>query len=90
MMLFLLLLKLLFLSPIILLFSVLLASHDQLCHAKNHAINLIDQCAGDSRKLFRVVNSLSREPLETAPPENDDPTKLADEFGTFFLKKLNS
>ena len=35
MILFLLPLKLLFPSPIILLFSVLLVSHDQLCHAKN-------------------------------------------------------
>ena len=54
----------------------------------NYYSNLIDQCAGDSRKLFRVVNSLSREPLETALPEYDDPTKLANEFGTFFLKKI--
>ena len=54
----------------------------------NYYSNLIDQCAGDSRKLFRVVNSLSREPLETALPEHDDPTKLANEFGTFFLKKI--
>ena len=55
----------------------------------NYYSNLIDQCQGDSRKLyiFRVVNSLSREPLETALPEHDDPTKLANEFGTFFLKK---
>ena len=52
----------------------------------NYYSNLIDQCAGDSRKLFRVVNSLSREPLETALPEHDDPTKLANEFGTFFKK----
>ena len=50
--------------------------------------NLIDQCAGDSRNLFRVVNSLCREPLETALPEHIDPTKLANEFGTFFLKKI--
>ena len=50
--------------------------------------NLIDQCAGDSCKLFCVVNSLSKEPLETALPEHDDPTKLANEFGTFFLKKI--
>ena len=35
-----------------------------------------------------MVNSLSREPLETALPEYDDPTKLANEFGTFFLKKI--
>ena len=50
--------------------------------------NLIDQCAGDFCKLFRVVNSLSKEPLETALPEHDDPTNLANEFGTFFLKKF--
>ena len=56
----------------------------------NYYSNLIDQGAGDSRKLFRVVNSLSREPLESALPEHDDPTKLANEFGTFFLKKLKS
>ena len=48
--------------------------------------NLIDQCAGDSRKLFRVVNSLFQKPLVTALPEHDDPTKLANEFGTFFVK----
>ena len=56
----------------------------------NYYSNPIDQCAGDSRKLFCVVNSLSREPLESALPEHDDPTKLANEFGTFFLKKLKS
>ena len=54
----------------------------------NYYSNLIDQCAGDSRKLFRVVNSFCGEPLETAPPEHTDPTKLANEFGTFFLKKI--
>ena len=54
----------------------------------NYYSNLIDQGAGDSRKLFRVVNSLSREPLEMALPEHDDPTKLTNKFGTFFLKKI--
>ena len=54
----------------------------------NYYSNLIDQCAGDSRKLFRVVNSLCREPLETALPEHTDPTKLANEFDTFFLNKI--
>ena len=49
---------------------------------------LIDQCAGDSRKLFHVVNSLSRETFVTALPEHDDPTKLANEFGTFLVKKI--
>ena len=52
--------------------------------------NLIDQCAGDSRKLFRVVNFLCMEPLETALPEHSDPTKLANKFGTFFLKKIEN
>ena len=47
---------------------------------------LIDQCAGDSRKLFHVVNSLSWEPFVGALPEHDDPTKLANEFGTFIKK----
>ena len=56
----------------------------------NYYSNLIDQCAGDSRKLFRVVNSLSREPLQMALPEHNDPTKLANEFGTFFLKKVET
>ena len=54
----------------------------------NYYSNLIDQCAGDCRKLFRVVNYLCREPLETALPEHTDPTKLANEFGTFFLKQI--
>ena len=54
----------------------------------NYYSNLIDQCAGDSLKLFRVVNSLFRELLETALPEHDDPIKLGNEFGTFFLKKI--
>ena len=54
----------------------------------NYYSNLIDQCAGDCRKLFRVVNYLCREPLDTALPEHTDPTKLANEFDTFFLKKI--
>ena len=54
----------------------------------NFYSNLIDQCAGDSRKLFRLVNSLCREPLETTRPKHTDPTKLANEFGTFFRKKI--
>ena len=43
----------------------------------NYYSNLIDQCAGESRKLFRVVNSLCREPLETALPEHTDATTVA-------------
>ena len=54
----------------------------------NYFSNLIDQCADDYRKLFRVVNSLCRQPLKTALPEQTDPTKLANEVGIFFLKKI--
>ena len=43
----------------------------------NYYSNSIDQCAGESRKLFRVVNSLCREPLETALPEHTDSTTVA-------------
>ena len=42
-------------------------------HVNYNYSNLIDQCAGDSRKLFRVVNSLFRESLVTALPEHDVP-----------------
>ena len=56
----------------------------------NYFSNLIDQCADDYRKLFRVVNSLCMQPLKTALPEKTDPTKLANEVGTFFLKKVKS
>ena len=37
----------------------------------NYYSDLIDQRAGDSRKLFRVVNSLSREPPVTVLPEHE-------------------
>ena len=36
-------------------------------------INLIDQCVGDSRKLFRVVNSLSSEPFRRLPQSATTP-----------------
>ncbi len=50
--------------------------------------NLIDKSAGDSRKLFQIVNSLSKERLVEEFPENRDPSILANEFGEFFCKKL--
>ena len=50
--------------------------------------SVLDQCAGDSRKLFRLDNSLSKKPLETVLLKHDDPTKLANQFGTFFFKKI--
>ena len=58
------------------------------CARVNYYSNLIDQCAGDSRKPFRVVNSLSKEPLGTCLPEHDNATKLASEFFSFFVTKI--
>ena len=51
--------------------------------------NLIDKSAGDSRKLFQIVNSLSKERLVEEFPENRDPSILANEFGEFFCKKID-
>ena len=56
----------------------------------NYYSSLIDQCAGDSRKLFRVVNSLCREPLETALPKLTDPQSQQTNFAPSSSKKLNS
>lgn len=55
----------------------------------NYYSNLIGQCAGDSWKLFRLVNSLSKEPLGTYvfACEHDNATKLANEFASFFVTK---
>ena len=46
------------------------------------------QVPAQARDNVLCINSLSREPLVTALPEHDDPTKLANEFGTFFVKKI--
>ena len=44
--------------------------------------------AGDSRKLFQIVNSLSKERLVEEFPNNRDPSILANEFGEFFCNKI--
>ena len=50
--------------------------------------NLNDKSAGDSRKLFQIVNSLSKERLVEEFPENREPSIFANEFGDFFCKKV--
>ena len=50
--------------------------------------DLIDQCSGDSRKLFKVVSSLCNTPQENSLPPHDDSRKLADEFGKYFCRKI--
>ncbi len=52
-----------------------------------YSSNMIDECAGDSRKLFRIVNSLSEERQVRDLP-NENPLILANRFGEFFYKKI--
>ncbi len=48
---------------------------------------MIDECAGDSRKLFRIVNFLSEERQVRDLP-NENPLILANRFGEFFYEKI--
>lgn len=55
---------------------------------KAHYSDLIHQCSGNSRKLFHVINSLSKEQQNNPLPPHDNPRLLADNFGEFFYKKI--
>ncbi|XP_068684753.1 uncharacterized protein [Montipora foliosa] len=50
----------------------------------------INQCAGDSRKLFQVVTSLCNKKQECPLPPHNDSETLANEFGDiFFCRKID-
>ncbi|XP_015770408.1 PREDICTED: uncharacterized protein LOC107348857 [Acropora digitifera] len=52
--------------------------------------NLIDEAAGDTKKLFGIVNSLCKaDNRSDVLPSHDSPRKLANEFGNFFIKKVD-
>ena len=53
-----------------------------------HFTDLIDQCSGDSKKLFKVVNSLCKGSQENPLPPLADPRQLANEFSQLFCKKI--
>lgn len=55
---------------------------------KEHYSDLIIQCAGNPRKLFSIVNSLSRVRQDDQFPPHNNPRILADRFGEFFCKKI--
>jgi hypothetical protein len=55
---------------------------------RTHYSGLIDQCAGDSRKLFSVVNSLCNDRSHNPLPPHEDPRHLANDLGEFFCKKI--
>ena len=52
--------------------------------------NLIDKSAGDCRKLFQIVNSLSKERLVEEFSDNRDPSILRKSLVSSFVRKLNS
>jgi hypothetical protein len=51
--------------------------------------NLIDKSAGDSRKLFQIVNSLRKERLVEEFPDNRDPSILLTSLVSFFVRKFS-
>ncbi|XP_068735261.1 uncharacterized protein [Montipora capricornis] len=49
-----------------------------------------DEAAGDTKKLFGIVNSLCKaDNRSDVLPSHDSPRKLANEFGNFFIKKVD-
>ena len=50
--------------------------------------DLIGKCSGNSKKLFRVINSLSKQKSSESLPPYEDPLILANEFGTFFVGNI--
>ena len=49
---------------------------------------LIDECSGNSKKLFSVINSLTKQKSSESLPPHDDPLILGNEFGSFFGRKI--
>eukprot|EP00794_Sanderia_malayensis_P013257 gene13257-14621_t len=52
--------------------------------------NFINDNSGDQRKLFKVVSSLLGGGSEEQYPSHVDPVCLADDFGKFFVRKIDN
>ncbi len=50
--------------------------------------DLIDKCPGNSKILFHVINSLSKQKSSESLPPYEDPLVLVNEFGTFFGRQI--
>ena len=50
--------------------------------------DLIDKCSGDTKKLFKVMNSLCKGNQTNPLPPHASPYQLANDFGDFFYKKI--
>ncbi|KAK2561923.1 hypothetical protein P5673_015343 [Acropora cervicornis] len=53
-----------------------------------HYTDLIDQCSGDSKKLFRILNLLCEGNQTNPLPPHTGPYQLANDLGDFFYKKI--
>ena len=56
---------------------------------REYYTNLINDNSSDQRKLFKVVSTLSGGSKEQYP-SHVDPVCLADDFGKFFVRKINN
>ena len=50
---------------------------------------LISDANGDQKKLYRIIQSLASVKRDNPLPEHSSITQLANDFGDFFVKKIN-
>ena len=66
-----------------------LCAHLSIEKQKTYYSKLIEENGNDQRALFNVVNNvLDKKKIRTLP-KYDDPTKLADEFNEYYVKKIS-
>ena len=49
---------------------------------------MIDECAGDSKKLFNLADFPFNDPNVNTLPAHDYPVLLANKYGEFFVKEI--
>ena len=56
---------------------------------KRHSLfRLIEENSKYAKKLYKLVSQLTGQKEENPLPEDDNDTKLAEQFGEFFLNKI--
>ena len=56
---------------------------------KQHSLfTLIKEDSNDAKKLYKLVIQLMDQKEDNPLPEEDDDTKLSEQFGEFFLNKI--
>jgi hypothetical protein len=55
---------------------------------KEYYAEKIEQCAGDQKELFKVVNKLLHKPQDNPLPTHETPEELANRFADFFVEKI--